>query len=338
MTNMVFEKWFLLAFVWLSISLQAKTASVDSNKHHAGSHERVLGGDHRKLSEKEHSEGDHHGDYDYDHDAFLGVDDAREFDQLPPEESKARLGKIVDRIDSNEDGYVTLDEMRDWIRFTQQRYISEDVDRQWNQHNVDNKETMSWEEYRTLVYGFLDEDLSDGHEDEDTISYQNMEGRDKKRWHTADEDKDGTLNKLEFKHFLHPEESDHMRDIVVSETLDDIDKDGDGLISLEEYVGDMFRGDGDESTEPDWVKTERESFNEVRDENGDGFMDAEEVKKWILPSDYDHTEAEAKHLIYESDVDGDAKLSKEEIMEKYDLFVGSQATDFGEALTRHDEF
>ena len=59
-----------------------------------------------------------------------------------------------------------------------------------------------------------------------------MEGRDKKRWHTADEDKDGTLNKLEFKHFLHPEESDHMRDIVVSETLDDIDKDGDGLISL----------------------------------------------------------------------------------------------------------
>jgi hypothetical protein len=57
MTNMVFEKWFLLAFVWLSISLQAKTASVDSNKHHAGSHDRVLGGDHRKLSEKEHSEG-----------------------------------------------------------------------------------------------------------------------------------------------------------------------------------------------------------------------------------------------------------------------------------------
>ena len=116
--------------------------------------------------------GEHHGDYDYDHEAFLGVDDAREFDQLPPEESKARLGKIVDRIDSNEDGYVTLDEMRDWIRFTQQRYISEDVDRQWNQHNVDNKETMSWEEYRTLVYGFLDEDLSDGHQDEDTITYQ----------------------------------------------------------------------------------------------------------------------------------------------------------------------
>lgn len=34
----------------------------------------------------------------------------------------------------------------------------------------------------------------------------------------------------------------------------------------------------------------------------------------------------------------DGKLSKDEILEHYDLFVGSQATDFGEALTRHDEF
>jgi hypothetical protein len=31
-------------------------------------------------------------------------------------------------------------------------------------------------------------------------------------------------------------------------------------------------------------------------------------------------------------------LTKEEILSKYDLFVGSQATDFGEALNRHDEF
>ena len=59
---------------------------------------------------------------------------------------------------------------------------------------------------------------------------------------------------------------------------------------------------------------------------------------FLLRPDYDHTEAEAKHLIYESDTDGDSKLSKDEILANYDLFVGSQATDFGEALTRHDEF
>ncbi len=63
-----------------------------------------------------------------------------------------------------------------------------------------------------------------------------------------------------------------------------------------------------------------------------------QVKQWIIPPDFDHAEAEAKHLVQESDGDSDGKLTKEEIMSKYDLFVGSQATDFGEALTRHDEF
>ena len=57
----------------------------------------------------------------------------------------------------------------------------------------------------------------------------------------------------------------------------------------------------------------------------------------IFPADYDHAEAEAKHLIHEADVDGDSKLSKEEFMEKYMLFVGSHI-DVGEALTKHDEF
>jgi hypothetical protein len=31
-------------------------------------------------------------------------------------------------------------------------------------------------------------------------------------------------------------------------------------------------------------------------------------------------------------------LSKEEVMDQYDMFVGSSATQFGEALSRHDEF
>ena len=36
----------------------------------------------------------------------------------------------------------------------------------------------------------------------------------------------------------------------------------------------------------------------------DAVMDREEVEEWILPPDYDHTEAEARHLMQESDKDG----------------------------------
>ena len=139
-------------------------------------HDRVIHGE--RLSKKEHYHGDGEDedehDADYDHEAFLGADEAHEFDNLSPEESQRRLGIIVDKIDTDGDGLVTLDEMRKWIKFTQDRYISEDVERQWSQHNVDNSDTIGWEEYRHLVYGFLDDpDESENEvEDDDNFSYK----------------------------------------------------------------------------------------------------------------------------------------------------------------------
>lgn len=43
------------------------------------------------LSDAEHYKNEHHNKQ-FDHDAFLGEDQAKTFDQLPPEESKRRLG------------------------------------------------------------------------------------------------------------------------------------------------------------------------------------------------------------------------------------------------------
>ena len=56
------------------------------------------------------------------------------------------------------------------------------------------------------------------------VFLRKMEVRDKRRWGLADENGDGSLTKIEFKHFLHPEEVDHMKELVVQETIDDIDK------------------------------------------------------------------------------------------------------------------
>ncbi|XP_006633281.2 calumenin-A isoform X1 [Lepisosteus oculatus] len=283
-----------------------------------------------KLSDKEHDDTEN---FDYDHDAFLGANEAKSFEQLTPEESKERLGMIVDQIDANKDGYVTEDELKAWIKKAQKKYIYDNVDRQWKDFDANNDGVISWEEYRNVTYGtFLDDP-----DPEDGFNYKQMMMRDERRFKAADQDGDMIANKEEFTAFLHPEEYDHMKDIVVLESMEDIDKNGDGFIDLEEYIGDMYSHDGD-SQEPEWVKTEREQFVEFRDKNKDGKMDKEETRDWILPSDYDHAEAEAKHLVYESDADKDGKLTREEIINKYDLFVGSQATDFGEALLRHDEF
>lgn len=189
------------------------------------------------------------------------------------------------------------------------------------------------------MYGFIDDmDPQELEKDSDGFSYKAMLARDRRRWSVADRDGDDFLTREEFIEFSHPEDSPRMRDIVVLETLEDIDKNKDGKLSVDEYIGDMFRSTGDAEEEPDWVKNERETFANYRDKNHDGYMDSDEVRDWIIPPDFNHAEAEARHLIYEADTDADDKLTKDEILNKYDLFVGSQATDFGEALTRHDEF
>lgn len=290
-----------------------------------------------RLSDEAHFIDDEHNP-DYDHEAFLGEDEARTFDQLTPEESKDRLGKIVEKIDSDKDDFISEEELRQWIDYTQKRYITDDVKRQWNANNPENTDTLHWEDYKKIVYGFMDNmDPKELEDDEEGMSYAEMLKRDKRRWEVADTDNDNALSLAEFTDFLHPEESERMKAIVVQETMEDIDKDKDGKISLKEYIGDMYHGD-DEEFEPSWVSNEREQFREFRDKDNDGYLNEEEVQGWIIPPDYNHAAAEAKHLIYEADEDHDNKLTKEEVLNKYDVFVGSQATDFGEALVRHDEF
>lgn len=69
-----------------------------------------------------------------------------------------------------------------------------------------------------------DMDPQDIEKDDQGFSYKAMLSRDRRRWSVADRDGDDNLTRAEFIEFLHPEESAHMRDIVVAETLEDIDK------------------------------------------------------------------------------------------------------------------
>jgi hypothetical protein len=127
-------------------------------------------------------------------------------------------------------------ELKKWIQWTQRRFIVRDADTQWRIHNPDGKEKIPWAEYKRANYGFL-EGEPEGTEDRKT--YMKMMQRDRRRWTIADTDADDFLNKEEFQNFIHPEDVEHMQDVVVLETVEDIDKDADGLISMAEYISEL---------------------------------------------------------------------------------------------------
>jgi len=316
-----------------------KNAGKLSDKGHGHFHEYedvhdVGDGDHRDRPEE---------DYEYDHEAFLG-DEAHEFDDLDPEESKRRLSAVVDKIDKDGNGLVTQEELRDWIIFIHDRFMSKDVEQYWSEMNKEGKVSIEWDEYRSVIYGIMEDIYNEDDEDlpsADKEAYRKLEERDKQRWNISDVDGDGFLSKYEFKHFLHPENFDKTKHLVVQETIDDVDQDGDGKISLEEYIKDIYSSFKQpvEDNEPEWVARERNTFATVLDHNKDGFLDFDEVKFWILPGDADHVNRETQHLIAESDINNDEMLSKDEIMANHEMFVSSSATGFGTFLMKpeHDE-
>ena len=59
-----------------------------------------------------------------------------------------------------------------------------------------------------------DENVVEDGED-DSYNYKDMIRRDERRWKKADQNGDGALDKKEFQDFLHPEEVEHMRSIVI---------------------------------------------------------------------------------------------------------------------------
>ena len=79
---------------------------------------------------------------------------------------------------------------------------------------------------------------------------------------------------------------------------------------------------------------DKENFDSY-DVNADGYLDMKELKAWVLPDRRSMADEEADHLISETDLNRDEKLTYDEILDRHDLWVGSAATDYGQEL-RHD--
>ncbi|XP_075583451.1 LOW QUALITY PROTEIN: reticulocalbin-3-like, partial [Pelecanus crispus] len=347
---------------------------------------------------------DHRDGFAYDHEAFLGPEEARAFDQLSPEESQRRLGPGgLGGVWGAVGGPGGLGA---WIERTQRRARDESLRQGWQRYDRDGDGVVTWDEYRREAYGPPEDDFGGTQHPE---AYRRMLARDERRFRAADGDGDGGADRDEFAAFLHPEDFERMRPLVTMETMEDMDKDGDGFIQEDEYIAPLTGapeplappmgapeppGPSDGcpwppapptgapeplappmgapgprppapptgapeppapltgtpspqrsctrgapgAPEPEWVREERAQFGWARDRDGDGRLDAAEVGHWLQPPSPDWAGVEAAHLLHHSDSDKDGRLRRAEILGRWQLFVGSQATNYGQDLQRpHDE-
>lgn len=167
------------------------------------------------------------------------------------------LSEVYTLIDKNADKQLNGDELKKWLEKVHNSLVNENVLQQWNYyhpemtevHSWENyepetKETIGWEQYVKMTYPEdvvkeINSSEAPKSEDDNFKNYLVMYKRAVKRWKAADKNSDNILDKDEFKNFIHPEESESSKHILVDEAMEDMDTDSNGEVTLEEYVKHM---------------------------------------------------------------------------------------------------
>lgn len=318
----------MLIFAYLLLVLGMNDAATTVKHSHIRgndkSKERTEDGSYSPRDAHHHEDGEHHSEFD--HEAILGsVKEAEEYDQLSPDESKRRLAKLVVKMDLNQDQFIDRHELKAWILRSFKKLSEEEASERFEEldENADGK--VTWDEYVRDVF-----DMEPGKEDSLPVEQKLMWDDDREMFFTADLNKDGVLNSEEFVLFQSPEEHPEMLPLILQQTLRSKDTNKDGVIDFQEFIG----GEAQDH-DKEWLLVEKDKFDNDYDKNKDGYLAGNEILSWMVPSNEEVASDEVDHLFAAADDNHDDRLSYQEIIDHYDTFVGSEATDYGDQL--HDE-
>lgn len=293
-------------------------SSAAAHGHSVDNLERESDGSYRSRDHEHYGDSGHNTEFD--HEAILGsVKESEEFDRLSPEEAKRRLALMLPKMDLNNDQNIDRIELKKWILNSFVKLSREEAEERMSEADENRDGSVTWSEYLQDAFGV---DTEEEVGPEDTGDSGMLLQEEKAMWSVADKNGDGKLNLDEFEVFTNPEEHSEMHEFLVQQALREKDANRDGSVDFSEFIGD--RGSQQDKA---WVVAEKDKFDHELDLNGDGTLDAAEVRAWVIPDNEEIADEEVEHLFASADDDHDNVLSFEEVLRHHDVFVGSEAAD-----------
>ena len=271
-------------------------------------------------------------DAKFDHDALFGSNDilgSSSSSQLEPEEAKRRLEQFIvnGKLDRDEDGFITKSELSDWVASSFKQLSIQDALDQLKEEDIENSDgQISWSEHFKNNFNLGAEQNAD----EKQMIYE-----DRELFSAADLNMDGYLDLHEFPLFTSPEEHSEMHDTLYKLTMRRRDLNQDGLLDFHEYIVSE-KGEQPDRTSEGYL-IDKDKYENDLDKNKDGLLQKDEVLSWIIPNSNEIASEEAEHLISACDDNKDGKLTLNEIVNNYDIFLESEITEYGDKLVKHDE-
>ncbi|XP_028395690.1 calumenin-B-like [Dendronephthya gigantea] len=214
------------------------------------------------------------------------------------EDSVQNIEKFIkNKIDLDQDGLVTQQEMVEKMEKTFLRQRQNEVGELIHKYDINMDKKISWKEF-----------LSTSYPDEALRNLEDLD-YDKRKFNMADTDGDGLLNSKEFASFYFPGAgNEDMVEMVVDEWLKKVDLNSDGFVTTNEFLAYQSAGNPDINDQ----RKLKEHFNNEYDINKDGRLDKEELRKWLAPNRA-NAMRETRRILKLADNDGDGNLDMKEI-------------------------
>uniref|UniRef100_F7A934 45 kDa calcium-binding protein n=1 Tax=Ciona intestinalis TaxID=7719 RepID=F7A934_CIOIN len=283
----------------------------------------------------------------YHKEVFLG-EEVKKFEngEYELKEQKNQLIKMFKLIDENGDGSLDEAELSKWVLHKTKEHFSEakqENEQKFKELDTDNDGNVTWNEYLTEFlsrknYSRVEvaEKLRNKVKIEVDAKVRDEVDDVHDKWLQASNDGDSNMSVSEFLDFQHPETGREMLEYLVQDFLHDmgIDVDGDEVLTIQEYISVGSDVDVD-TQDDDWAKERRNEFRNVIDQNKDGKVTKEELKRYLDPMSEAMAQQEARQLIGFGDENFDMKLSLKELLENSEYYTGSKLYNYARSV--HDD-